>query len=314
MTGLDWTRDGADWPNRETSRFYSVGGLRWHVQIAGRGPVILLLHGTGASTHSWRDVISALCNDFCVVAPDLPGHGFTRADVPDDTSGEAVRPFGRSPADDRDGYSLGGMATALSGLLAEIGLQPDIAVGHSAGAAILVRMCLDGLISPERVVSINGALMPFRSVTGPVFSALARMMARNPVIPWFVSAQAANGRLVDRLLDDTGSRIDARGVELYRRLVGDRRHVAAALRMMASWDLAPMEAGLRRLQTPLHLVVGARDRTISPDQAYEIRRLQPAADVTRLAGLGHLAHEERPDLVASFIRSVHGRAALAEAS
>ena len=80
MSGLDdlsWERDGRDWPNREASRFVEAGGLRWHVQQMGRGPVLLLLHGTGASTHSWRALLPLLAKSFTVVAPDLPGHGFT---------------------------------------------------------------------------------------------------------------------------------------------------------------------------------------------------------------------------------------------
>jgi len=45
---LSWERDGRDWPNRAFSRFIEAGGLRWHVQVMGQGPVALLLHGTGA--------------------------------------------------------------------------------------------------------------------------------------------------------------------------------------------------------------------------------------------------------------------------
>lgn len=53
---LAWDRDGRDWPNRAASRFVEVGGIHWHVQQLGQGPVLLLLHGTGAATHSWRDI------------------------------------------------------------------------------------------------------------------------------------------------------------------------------------------------------------------------------------------------------------------
>ena len=57
---LSWDQDGHDWPNRDASRFVEAAGLTWHVQIAGQGPVLLLLHGTGASTHSWRDLLPGL--------------------------------------------------------------------------------------------------------------------------------------------------------------------------------------------------------------------------------------------------------------
>ena len=74
---LDWTVDGADWPNRDASRFVEAGGLRWHVQVMGTGPVALLVHGMGASSHSWRDVAPLLASRFTVIIPDLPGHAFT---------------------------------------------------------------------------------------------------------------------------------------------------------------------------------------------------------------------------------------------
>ena len=40
-----WDVEGRDWPNRAASRFVDAGQLRWHVQVMGEGPVLLLLHG-----------------------------------------------------------------------------------------------------------------------------------------------------------------------------------------------------------------------------------------------------------------------------
>ena len=76
---LSWERDGRDWPNRETSRFVRAGGIA--LACAGDGAArraaALLVHGTGAATHSWRALGPILAQRFRVVAPDLPGHGFT---------------------------------------------------------------------------------------------------------------------------------------------------------------------------------------------------------------------------------------------
>ncbi|NBQ74895.1 MAG: alpha/beta hydrolase, partial [Acetobacteraceae bacterium] len=55
-----WEKDGRDWPNRTASRFVEAGGLNWHVQLMGQGPCLLLLHGTAAATHSWRDLAPLL--------------------------------------------------------------------------------------------------------------------------------------------------------------------------------------------------------------------------------------------------------------
>ena len=74
---LDWSVERRWWPHAETSSFHHAGGLRWHVQQMGQGPAVLLIHGTGASTHSWRALAPRLAEQFKVIAPDLPGHGFT---------------------------------------------------------------------------------------------------------------------------------------------------------------------------------------------------------------------------------------------
>jgi len=281
----DWAREGADWPNRAASRFFTAGGLRWHVQVAGQGPVLLLLHGTGAATHSWRDVLGPLSEHFTVVAPDLPGHGFTE-----------------QPG--ADGMSLPGMARGVAALLERLGLRPGYAAGHSAGAAILVRMGLDGLIAPRKIISLNGALMPFGGGAHTLFAPLARMISRNPFIPFLFSLHAADQRIVERLLAGTGSKIDARGTKLYARLARSSGHAGAALTMMGNWDLASLVADLPRLGTALVLVVGENDRSIPPADAGRIRALVPTAQIVSLPGLGHLAHEEEPARIAGLVREL----------
>lgn len=282
---VELKRDPGDWPNREYSRSVHAGGFDWHVQIAGRGPVLLLLHGAGAATHSWRDLLPLLARDFTVVAPDLPGHGFTDA-------------TGSSQA------TLAGMANALTKLLRVLDVRPDYAVGHSAGAAILVRMCLEGSIAPRSVMAINGAFMPFGGPVSHLFSPLAKVLSLNPLVPRIFAWSASSPASVERLIRDTGSHIDRCGLDLYGRLFADPRHVAGALRMMANWDLSKMSDDLRRLKIPLTLVVGLNDRAVPPGQAGEIARIAPGARLIRLKGLGHLAHEEAPETVAELIRAM----------
>ena len=67
---------GLDWPHRDRSVVRTAGGLEWHAQRFGEGgPRVLLLHGTGASTHSWRDLAPILGERARALVPDLPGHG-----------------------------------------------------------------------------------------------------------------------------------------------------------------------------------------------------------------------------------------------
>jgi magnesium chelatase accessory protein len=280
-----WEHEGRHWPNREASRFIRAGGFRWHVQVAGDGPALLLLHGTGAATHSWRDLLPLLAAHFTVIAPDLPGHGFT--DTP--------------PA---HALSLPGMAGAVQALLAALAAKPVLVAGHSAGAAVAALMALDGMIAPRALISLNGALLPLRGGPGDlfIFSAMARMLASVPVVPWLISRRAQDRKAIERLLRGTGSTLDARGVALYGLMVRHSAHVAAALGMMAAWDLHPLARALPRLPCPLTLVVGENDRTIPPADAQRVRAILPSARIVSLPGLGHLAHEEDPGAVSALIR------------
>ena len=272
-----WNWDGQGWPNAAHSRFVRAAGLDWHVQRHGRGPRLLLLHGTGAATHSWRDVFPQLARQHDVLALDLPGHGFTG-----------------TPAQARMG--INGMAQDIAALLAVEHFVPDIIIGHSAGAAIAARMALDGL-APRRIIALNGALLPLTGVAGQVFSPIARFLVGLPFVPWMVAWRAADRATVAKLLRDTGSNLDQTGIELYARLFRRPGHVAGTLAMMAQWDLHGFLRDLPRLAAPLTLVAALRDRTIAPGTAQRVRQLLPAAEVVEWPGLGHLAHEEQPVLL-----------------
>lgn len=291
MTGkLVWERDGRHWPNRDASHFVRADTLRWHVQLMGpqesHTPVVLLIHGTGASTHSWRTVMPLLAVRCRVVAIDLPGHGFTS--TPDAAS--TARQF-----------SLPGMAASLHALMQALDLRPDLVVGHSAGAALATRMCLDDLLAPKAVISFNGAFLPLGGVAGQLFSPAAKLMAASTFVPRLFAWHASTPAVVRRLIGSTGSVLDASGQALYAHLVRNPGHAAAALAMMAHWDLPQLERDLPRLTTPVCCAVGSNDRTVSPSQAHAMLALLPRNPLSTLfvlKDLGHLAHEERPDLAA----------------
>lgn len=303
IADLNWSVDGLDWPHRDTSRFVSAGGLRWHVQVwqtavppkaAPPRPRLLLLHGTGASTHSWRDLAPLLAQHFDLIAPDLPGHGFSE----------------RLPASRQ---SLGGMAAALGALLQTLALPPQAVVGHSAGAALMLRMALDGHHGAAALIGLNAALMPFDQGLALLYAPAARLLAAQPLVARLAAWRAQDPTLVQRLIDATGSRLDRPGQHWYARLMRSPGHVAGVLAMMANWDLRALQTDLQadrhrrppRLQSPLHLLVAERDRTVPPAQAEALMRRLPSAPAPspgihlhRLPGLGHLAHEEAPQAVA----------------
>jgi magnesium chelatase accessory protein len=284
---LRWDTDGARWPHRAHSRFVDVAGQRWHVQVLGaaRAPVLWLLHGTGAASHSWRDLVPLLAPHFMLVVPDLPGHGFSA----------------RLP---RARQSLPGMAAALGGLAQTLALPPDLVVGHSAGAALAVRAVLDGRLAPQRLVGLNAALLPFGGVAGRVFGPIARLMAGGPLVPRLFALSARDASAVRRMVAATGSELGDEGLALYAQLMRSPGHVAGVLAMMADWDLAGLWRQLPALRVPLTLLVASRDLTVPPAQARRTQQRLPGTPVLMLDGLGHLAHEEAPAVVVERLREV----------
>ena len=279
---LDWAVEGRDWPHREASHFVDAAGLRWHVQrFSGphsTAPLALLLHGTGASAHSWHPMLPLLRQHFELLALDLPGHAFT-------SMPSAAQ------------FTPSGMARAVSALLKVLGVAPALIVGHSAGAAVGARMALDGLVTPKLIVSLNGAFLPLPGVAGWVFPPVAKLMAAMPFTSEMVSRRAADRGAVERLVNGTGSRLDAASTDLYARLVRNPGHVAGSLGMMANWDVRTLWLDLPRLAPWLALVVADNDRAVPPSQGRQLlARMTPPARATlvNLPRLGHLAHEEDP--------------------
>lgn len=276
-------------PAGATLETLTAGGVTWRVQ---RQPPprdkpdalrLLLLHGTGASLHSWQGLMPLLAEDFAVLAPDLPGHG--------QSSGLSA-----------SAPTLPAMAKAVRDLLDATRFEPDVVIGHSAGCAIGLALVATGACSPQLVIGLNAALKPYGGFLAPLAQPLARVFASLGPVHRMLSDRASTPGTVERLIEGTGSRLDAAGIDAYRELLSNEDHVAATLAMMAHWDLEDLQRRFGSLDAPVVLVVGDGDRTVPPKQAFDVADRLPCARVDRLPGLGHLAHEERPDRV---LQAIH---------
>jgi magnesium chelatase accessory protein len=270
----------ADWPLRDHSALVACPPHRWHVQTLGSGPTLLLLHGAGGAAHSWRNLAPLLAQHFRLVMPDLPGHGFTRQG-------------------NRSRLGLDGMAEDTARLLRHLGETPVAIVGHSAGAAIALRMAED--MPLRAVIGINAALGQFEGIAGVIFPAMARALALLPFIPTAFSRLSGTPQRVAALIDSTGSRIDARGLDLYRRLVNMPAHVDGTLAMMSQWRLQGLLSRLPGLQPPTLLIAAEDDRTVPPDVSARAASRMPGARLLRLAEGGHLVHESHAAAVAQAV-------------
>jgi len=268
-----------------------AGGLRWRLQRAGPqgAPGLLLLHGTGSSGQSWAGCLPGLTAQFDVLVPDLPGHGGTSAFA------------------DREA-SLPRMAQAVAVLLAALGLQPQLVAGHSAGAAVMVQMALDGLLPSARgLLAVNGALEPLPGLMGLVAPAVARLASRSALLPAWVTRHAAQPRALSHLIASTGSQLSEDGVAHYRELLERPEHVRGVLDMLANWRLDELQARLPQLHLPLWLAAGLGDRTLAPVRSLELARRLKGARFVPLPGLGHLAHEEAPGVVSRLVGELWGQ-------
>lgn len=263
-------------------RSITAGGINWHIQLHGptTGSTILLLHGTGASGHSWRHVAPILARHHRLLIPDLPGHGQTRA---------------KSTAE----LSLNGMVSALRILTGTLGFAPDVIIGHSAGAAIAITLAARLSPAPRLTIGINGAFLPIRGAR--VFSPMAKLLFANPLsAPVFALLNRATP-LSDSLLQATGSAIDTEGQEVYRRLLRTPAHLKGALGMMAAWDLNPFASQLRSFAAPLLLIAARDDPMVPCSNSHYAAALAPQARLVLAAKGGHLLHESAPDLVCAWI-------------
>ncbi len=282
---MDWERDLPSWPFHTQSRRIRHRPHEWHVQEMGQGPLLLLLHGAGATTHSWRELIPTLAKTQRVIALDLPGHGFTQA-------GNRFRLGLERTADD------------IAALCMSEDWQPSGIIGHSAGGALALELA-SRLTSPEgappQIIGINAALDRFEGVAGWLFPMLAKFLAMNPLT---ALAFAAGGGRPDRarnVIRSTGSTLSEEGLSLYARLLSDRAHVDGTLQMMAAWNTDGIWDRMPQITARCLLITAEKDGAVPPSVSERAVVRLPHAEWQSLEGLGHLAHEEEPEKLCQII-------------
>jgi magnesium chelatase accessory protein len=278
---MHWPNDAKDWPLVQYSRQVLHRPHRWHVQEAGEGPLVLLIHGAGGATQSFRGIFPILAQTHRVIAVDLPGQGFTQLG-----------------AQQRCG--LDHMSEDLLSLCRNRGWAPELIVGHSAGVAIALRMWELGLRPKRGIVGVNAALGNFKGVAGWLFPMMAKALAVTPFSA-SIFASTTTPASIRNLVKGTGSELEPAGLDLYYRLAKDKGHVDATLSMMAQWSLDQLLARLDKIDCPAHLITGLSDKAVPPHVSADAAQMLANARLTELPNLGHLAHEEDPATIAQLI-------------
>ena len=271
-------RTPAVWTLRECSQSIHCGEIVWHTQRIGAGPVVLLLHGTGASSHSMAGLATLLSRQFTCVLIDLPGQGFT-------------------PALRERKHLLSAMSSAVADLCDQLDLVPDYVIGHSAGAAVGIRMSLDTPIAPKGILSINGALLPFGAFIEPMMIKAARGLSQSSRVVHFLARRGAGKAYVRRALRDTGAAISEPMIQRYAQLISQPEHIEGTLRMMGGWELGKLATDLAQVTTPVHLIGSAKDHIVPAARAHRATRDIPGSTAVTLGDAGHLIHEADPQRI-----------------
>jgi pimeloyl-ACP methyl ester carboxylesterase len=246
---------------------------------AGKGPVLLLIHGMGGTFRNWEEVIEPLARTHTVIAPDLPGHG-------------ASGPGGGD-------YSVGGLAAGLRDLMLALGHDRLTLVGHSLGGGIAMQFAYQFPEMVERLVLVSSGGL------GPEVSPVLRAAAL-PGADLFIAATAGLGQRigapVGRALAAIGLRPTADVAEVargYASLSDPARRAAflGTVRAVIGTGGQRVDASDRLYLAeamPVMILWGARDPIIPAHHGEDAHEHVPGSRLVVFDGVGHLPQVEAP--------------------
>ncbi|MFN0148501.1 MAG: alpha/beta fold hydrolase [Dehalococcoidia bacterium] len=256
----------------------SLDGVRVHYVEEGEGAAIVLLHGFGASTFSWRHIIPLLAANHRVIAMDLPGFGFS------DRNSSIVLGQQRQ-------------AERVAALMAHLGVATATVVGHSMGGAIAQRLAVTFPGRVDRLILLASmdasAPSPWRGrsavIRGAGAAGFGAMIKLPSLAAWMSKRSLARMAWDHRTVTaDT-----ARGYVTPLLLPG----TAACLARMAADTAHEPAADLSRLAAPTLILSGEADRLAPPASGQAIAGKIAQARHLTVQRAGHLLLEERPEAV-----------------
>lgn len=250
-------------------------------QSAQNAPVFLLLHGFGASTFTWREVVDPLSELGDVVAYDRPAFGLTER--PEEWGAE--NPYG---------YSFN--AKIVNALIDRYAKDREVVlVGHSAGGQIAAAFAQQFPNRVQRLVLLDPAIL----TTGGLPSWL-NWVLDGPQIdrlgPFFVQGIASSGLT---LLNQSFVNPDLITDEV---LDGYQRPLTIDGWEVALWEFtkSPRPTGvvdrLTDLTQPTLVITGESDTVVPVDNSKRVAQLLPNSTLVIIQDSAHLPHEEQPEL------------------
>lgn len=269
------------------SRFAELEpGLRVHYRDEGKsdGRVLVLIHGSNASLHTWEPWVKALGKDYRVISLDLPGHGLT----------------GRNPAGVYDNASY---VSVVDRLLTKLNVDNAVIGGNSMGGGV---SWLFALTHPEKVDALllvdasgqpqakSGKLpLGFKLMRTPVIKEAVRFIAPRSIFESSVkTSMSVQSKINDQLID--------RYWEL-NRYPGNRE--ATMQRFSSLKNMTPVtKERLSAIKAPVLILWGAEDNLIPVTSAKWFAEAMPQAKLIIYPNVGHIPMEEIPEKSANDVK------------
>ena len=262
-------------------RYRTLHGHRHAFRMAGKGPVVVLIHGIGDSSDTWNTVIHGLAQRYRVIAPDLLGHG--SSDKP------------------RGDYSLGAYANGLRDLLSALGVERVTLVGHSLGGAVAAQFAYQFPERSERLVLVSSGgigrqVTPLLRAASLPGAELLLASLRLPTVRWQLGVAVQLLKLLG-----TGLGLDA--PDLLRTVdalpdTTSRSAFVRTLRAVVDWrgqigtllDRCYLTQGM-----PTMLVWGARDQVVPAVHAGMGHVSMPGSRLEIFDDCGHFPFHTDPE-------------------
>ncbi len=254
-----------------------VDGVRMRYLAGGNGPPLLLVHGIAGFSFSWRKNFEALVRDFKVLAPDLPGVGYSER------------------SDKIDG-SIPGIARRLFQFMDTLQINTTHIVGSSHGGSVVMEMAAQ---YPKRIRSMTlvSPVNPFAEKYRARISFMGSFLGQRfmQLAPWL--AVPMQRYAIGRMYGDR-RRMPAGTAEGYSRPLRISGTVPHLLKSFKSWpqDIQTLESKLASMsEIPTLFIWGDQDGAVEIESGYELRKHFPEAPFVVIPGAGHLPYEEVPD-------------------
>jgi pimeloyl-ACP methyl ester carboxylesterase len=269
----------------DQARFVESGQARIHYRDEGPrdAPVLLLIHGSNSSLHTWGPTVAALKGQYRLISLDLPGHGLT------------------GPNRNRT-YGAQAMIAAATAVLDDAKVTKAVWVGNSMGGWVVWRAALD---VPDRVsglvlVDASGAIAD-PPVTPYLGARLSQSWLGRQLLPVITPRLIIKSSLEQNYADP--KRLSDAAITRYWELArypGNRQAMAdRALvdREPARWT------DIGKIAVPTLIIWGRQDKTIPWQHGKAFARAIPKSTLHIIEDAGHLPMEETPD---TFVRIVQG--------